>query len=74
MHSDWILPGMGMGMGPIFDDWNGNGNGNLTIPTTAEIILYLQIFQGFFALYLFKTRLSFQHKKFFEIFVSQSAP
>ena len=30
-----------MGMGPIFDDWNGNGNGNLTMPTTAEIILYL---------------------------------
>jgi len=21
-----ILPGMGMGMKPIFDDWNGNGN------------------------------------------------
>ena len=41
----------GNGNGANFDDWNGNGN--LTIPTTDEIILYLQIFQGFFALYLF---------------------
>ena len=62
-----------MGMGPIFDDWNGNGNGNLTIPTTAEIILYLQIFQGFLLYIYLKLDIAFNMRSFSK-FLSVNGP